>query len=179
LLDVYRRENRFPSDQKVVDQAIGRGLQRLISMRRPGRARWKDYPRAEDGVESISDSGLALHVMHQLGVVDPTVDRMWLQNLPPAPMGALDLENSGHRVLLPDDNFFADGIRRYKLPWCLIATRDAYASGSSEEQEAARQWVEKVLANSSELERTVVVAPYAAAELLVSLRYLGGDGGVL
>ena len=76
-------------------------------------------------------------------------------------------------------NFYADGIRRYKLPWCLIATRDAYSSGSREEQLAARRWVEKTLGNPTEMERSVAPLPHVAAEVLIALRYLEADNSVL
>jgi hypothetical protein len=180
VLDDYRREQRVPApEQATVDRAIGRGVQRLLSTRSPGKARWRDYPQADDGIESISDSGLALHVLHQLSAIDPAIDRLWLQNLPADSIGALESENSGHRIQLEDSNLFADEIRRYKLPWCLIATRDAYASGSSEEQLAAQRWVERTLGSASKMERAVAAAPHVAAELLIALRYLDGDRGVL
>jgi hypothetical protein len=163
--------------QNAVNQAIQEGVRFLVSARRPGKARWLDYPQADDGVESVSDSGLALHVLHRLGHVDPALDQLWLQTLP-EPIGPIEAETSSHRVRLKDD-YLSDDIRRFKLPWCLIATQDAYANGSRNDQLAAQCWVERMLANPSEIVRAVARKPHIAAEILISVRYLEGDINLL
>jgi TIR domain len=179
VLDEYRRKHRVAAtQQKAVDQAIEQGVQYLLSAMRRDKARWLDYPKADDGIESISDSGLALHILNHLHAIDPAIDRLWLKKLPPDSIGIMEFENSGHRGYGKDSNLFVDGIRRYKLPWCLIATRDAYPSGSSKEKLAAQRWVEGVLGNPSQLESDAKSA-HVAAELLIALRYLDGNSSVL
>ena len=180
VLHEYVAKHRLiPTEQTPIEQAIGRGVQYLVAARMPGKPRWRDYPQAEDGIESISDSGLTLHTLNQLGAIDPGVNRLWLEKLPSNAMGFTDFENSGHRGRSKDSNFFVDGIRRYRLPWALIATRDAYAGGSSKDQAAAQAWVETVLGDASEMQRATAKTPHIAAELLIALRYLNGDSSVL
>jgi hypothetical protein len=179
VLDGYQRKQVVPLDQRdSVDQAIARGRQLLLRMRTANKARWRDY-WDEYGVENISDSGLALHVLKQLGVNDEKIDRLWLQNLPQDPITANESDKSDHRIQLETLNYFVDSIRRYKLPWVLIATRDAYANGSSQEHDKAQRWVDKLLSNPTEITLTVANTPHVAAELLIALRYLDGDSSVL
>jgi hypothetical protein len=72
-----------------------------------------------------------------------------------------------------------DAIRRFSLPWCLIATQDAYASGSRKDQLSARSWVDRTFGDPSEMERVVAGRAYIASELLIALRYMGGDSAAL
>jgi hypothetical protein len=178
VLDEYRRIGRVVSQQKEIDLAIGRGGQYLLSVMITDKARWADYPKSDDGIESISDSGLALHVLHRLDLVaDPYIDRLWLRRLPPGGIALAEAESSGHRVQLANLNHSPDGIRRYKLPWTMIAIRDAYANGTNQDQLAAQQWLEKLLANATEMQKAV--RPHVAAELLIAMRYLDGEKDLL
>ena len=72
-----------------------------------------------------------------------------------------------------------DSVRRYKLPWALIATVDAYQNGKEDEQAFAVEFIERALHRPSELTRAVAPAPHTAAELLLSLRHLQGEKDVI
>jgi hypothetical protein len=180
-LDVHRRVYIQDGRENLrAEEAIRRGRQWLLSTRIRDTARWRDYPNGGEGMESLSDSGLALHVLHRLKPApDPAIDIAWLRSLPRDEMPPLAHENSGRRILLKDGDLAGDTVRRYKLPWALIATIDAFPNAGNEERATALEFIDQAIRRPSELTRSVAPAPHMAAEVLLGLRYLQGSADVI
>jgi hypothetical protein len=164
------------TDKENVKRAIEKGLLWLLRTRIEGKARWLDYPFASDGRESLSLSGLVLHVLHSL---DPSFDReidgLWLQTLPSALPKVSEYDISGHPIDLRSGSIERDNVRNYILAWIIIGTMDAYAGGTLSQRAAALAFVEQVLANVEEMSRQVIGFPWIAAEFLTSLRYINRE----
>jgi hypothetical protein len=94
-------------------------------------------------------------------------------------MPPLAHENSGRRILLKDGDLAGDTVRRYKLPWALIATIDAFPNAGDEERATALEFIDQAIRRPSELIRSVAPAPHMAAEVLLGLRYLQGSADVI
>lgn len=136
-------------------------------------ARWKDYPANAPSITSVSISGLVTHVKT---VCDPDADmqrlhRQWLERLPLDILDAASAEASNTYLLLANGALDFDRTRHYVLQWALVATVDAYASGSLAQRARALQWIERIL-RPSLISPEVRNQNWVAAELLYALTYL-------
>jgi hypothetical protein len=131
--------------------AISNGAQWLYSQQVANAARWKDYP---NGRPMLSISGLVLHALHTANCFDSktncfdlaAIDRLWLRTLPNKVPRATDDDISGRTVFGgPNQPIQTDDIRYYPLPDAVMATIDAYPSGSVFERAFALFWLERVL----------------------------------
>lgn len=168
----------IPETQKQrTAEAIRKGRSWLVDNAAPGRpGLWKDYPNGEYGAESISVSGLVLHVLHRTPGPPPTAnDKDWMLHLPAELPAPKDEFSSGQTVLLVDQNWHADATHNFVFPWLIIATTDAYSQGSlSQRAQAARlfhQIPEKRQASGAAFKDM----PWLAAETLIALRHLQGE----
>jgi len=161
-----------------VERALEQGRNWLLSTRVGGKSRWEDYPSAVDKKESISLSGMVLHVLHRLGPsVDSSLDKNWLQSMPSNVPPALAFEIAAHQVDIgPNPDYIAmDHVRYYIIPWVIIATKDAFESGTISERTRGVEWLREIIKNENELERQALKQPWVAAEYLISFRYLQGE----
>jgi hypothetical protein len=134
-------------------------------------ARWMDYPASSPSLKSVSISGLVVHVMRQCGHGDPSLHRRWLASLPLDVTNANSTELSNTYITPIGGGLDFDRTRHYVLQWQLVATVDAYASGSLGERAAALQWIERILTPSL-ASPEVRNQSWVSAELLYALRYL-------
>jgi hypothetical protein len=167
-----------PTHVKRVEAGTDRGLAWLLSVRVTGRARWSDYPLVPVGRESVGISGLVVHVLHHARKSNVSaIDRLWLNDLPPAVPAVVEFEASNKTV--KNEAGIAvqtDDTRHYALQWAVVATADAYPYGTLWERHAAAGWMEralKPLGPSEEADMAALKAgPWVAAELLIALRHL-------
>jgi hypothetical protein len=177
-LDSQLRRDIIPEKEvQRVKQAILNGRSWLEQTRIQGKARWEDYPFAPEQIESLSLSGLVLHVLHRTGKVpSQEIDGLWLENLTAQAPLADQKEVSSHATaLLPDGSFFRDAPRLYVLPWMLIATVDAFEAGNPRQRVHGLRFVRSCLTSLEESERRILQFPWAAAEFEIALRYLNND----
>jgi serine/threonine protein kinase len=173
-LEAQRSVGHEESLAHSLQGASKRAIAYLLAARESGQARWSDYP---DGPPQLGVSGLALHALHQ-GLRQPLaeIDRLWLHGLPDEPAGPGDFESSGRTVHASDGRpIQSDDTRHYELPWCVVATLDAYPSGTHWQRTKALRWIERVLARP---DPAAGIAgddddAWIAAELLLAFRRLG------
>jgi hypothetical protein len=136
-------------------------------------ARWNDYPANSPFIKSASISGLIVHVMDACGYTEgaTALHRHWLSSLPFEITSASTTEMSNTNTFLKDNGLGLDRTRHYVLPWVLIATVDAYASGTFLQRAAAMQWIERIL-RPALLNPEVRSQNWVEAELLYALKYL-------
>jgi hypothetical protein len=172
-----RRYVMSEKEVQRVKQAIQNGRSWLEETRIQGKARWDDYPFAPEQIESLSLSGLVLHVLHRTGKVpSQEIDGLWLENLPAQAPLADEKEVSSHATaLLPDGTFYRDAPRLYVLPWMLIATVDAFEAGTPRQRVHGLRFVRSCLTSLEESERRILQFPWAAAEFEIALRYVNND----
>lgn len=154
----------------AASEALDRAKAWLLATRLEGCARWPNYPGlSRTAGECLSNSGL---VVHTLNVVDPgiadSINRLWLGTLPPVPLMS-DFEAANVNVELSGGGAEADSTRYLKYPCALLATVDAYSSGSVAEKATALSWIEKALRAE-----TAAVLPHNwfVAEVLCALSNL-------
>ena len=158
-------------DTVTVDNAIARATGWLLSARGKG-ARWKSYPKLNVNTESESISGLVLHALH-LSVPGQvaSIDREWLESLPFKAVGASDGEN--YYIDMKSKDFEAiDHFVQLKAPWMMIATVDAYASGTTFQRAKALRWLEATLGHESYSVADADEKNWWRAELLYGMRYV-------
>jgi hypothetical protein len=164
-------------DRVASSDAVRAALTWLRSTRVEGDARWKHYRRTK---ESLSLSGLVLHVFHVCGAPDlATLDRLWMENLPPPPKDALILETWAATTFDRQGNpVQSDDTRHYVLPWSIVATVDAFANAGLEGRQSAIAWLAQTMEGASSAWGLKVDAfdDFVAAELLAALRYLDSKG---
>jgi hypothetical protein len=82
-----------PNEKDHFQKAVDAGVLWLRRRRIQDQARWKDYPNAADGQESLSLSAMALHVLHKLDRnYDSSISDAWLKKLPEVPTSVLPSE---------------------------------------------------------------------------------------
>lgn len=173
-LDELRRAGALARDSVRASIAIARGVRWLWETRDPDGARWWDYPAAEQQVQSVAVSGLVLHVLHRCSDMSlVSLDRLWLRSLP------LDVPRPKTmevccRSLGEEDKALTDDTRYYAYPWAVIATVDAYQSGSLGERASASRWLERASRELDErgIRETAQAGTWVAAEVLISARTL-------
>jgi serine/threonine protein kinase/class 3 adenylate cyclase len=168
---------KFNPDQNAkVKDALKRGRIWLLKTRMTGEAKWWDYPFNESRSYSLGISGLVLHVLHRTTSTESElkeIDEVWLHNLPNLEMNANARESS---QVVVDAFTLRDPSTQFPLQWSIIATADAYASGSSLQRAEAVVWLDNIARNFEELATGVIGnIDWTASELLVSLRYLQDD----
>ena len=172
-LQAQRRVGHEEAVARALEVASERALAYLLAARESGHARWSDYPAGppERGV-----SALALHALHQGRQPLPEIDRLWLDELPEEPPGPGDFKSSSRTIHATDGRpIQSDDTRHYELPWSVLATLDAYPSGTPGQRTTALRWIERVLARP---DPAAGIAgddndAWIAAELLLAFRQLG------
>jgi hypothetical protein len=72
-----------PERKQEVQRAINKGRAWLTATEVPNKARWLMYPLSIDKKESVSLSGLVIHVLYHLEPLpNPSLARLWLRTLP-------------------------------------------------------------------------------------------------
>ena len=162
-----------PQEIAKIDFAVENAANWLAKSRVAGEARWPDYPANTPAIKSASISGLILHVLHTCQSKESIaeLDRLWLTNLPVAVTSANETEASNTYITLKNGALDFDRTRHYVLQWSLIATVDAYKSGTLLQRAAALHWIERVLA-ANLASPEVRNQNWVAAELLYALEYL-------
>ena len=156
-----------PDRQAAVDRAILRS--RLWLMRSREGARWQTHPGAPVPESHDAVSAFALHVLHQVGGSDLTdVDRAWLDALPTQNLEPTSRDN--HYIILPYGNRSnIDRISDVRLPWILLGTADAYASGTPAQKARTLNWIERALRDPSVRTADTQGFDWMRAELLLGL----------
>jgi hypothetical protein len=159
------------NDASRVSAAVSRGAGWLIAKRATG-TRWKDYPLNPNGRFSESISGAALHALHMTSPDKlSSIDQDWLDNLPSRAPSASDAEHDDYWIDSKDGSHI-DGYTHPKLPWMLVATVDAYPSGSILQRARALQWLESAVQQQSVVAADTHPTNWWRAELLYALKYL-------
>ena len=170
--------NLIDAPQKArVAQAISKGRGWLQDNSVPGKpGRWKDYPNGEYGVESISASGLVLHVLHRTpGPAPRANDAYWMAHLPAMLPMPKEETSSAQTVLTRLYGPSADSTHQFKLPWVLIGTVDAYGAGNITQRARAARLFHQIEDRHDSIRNDLKEMPWLAAETLIGLRYVRGD----
>ena len=156
-----------PEKRAAVDRAILRA--RLWLMHSREGARWQAHPGAPASETLDAVSAFALHVLHQIGGADLSdVDRAWLDALPTQNLQPTSRDN--HYIELPyGSRSNIDRISDVRLPWVLLATADAYGSGTTAQKARTLNWIEKVLRDPSVRNADTQGFDWMRAELLLGL----------
>jgi tRNA A-37 threonylcarbamoyl transferase component Bud32 len=169
-LQAQRGLREGPLDH-ALDGASARATSYLLAARLPGHARWTDYP---GGQVQRGISGLALDALHHgPHPALAEIDRRWLDELPAEPAGPRDFESSNRTIRGSDGHpLQSDDTRYYELPWCLLATLDAYPAGSPWQRARALRWIERALRGPDPAAEIVGddSDAWIAAELLLAFR---------
>jgi hypothetical protein len=169
-------KNADPIKKEKVKDAIKRGRNWLLKTRLIGRARWSDYPFNDDKSETLGVTGLVLHVLHSTSENANElneIDQLWLDDLPGLKMDAKGRETSS--VVIDTFNL-RDPSSQFPLQWSIVATVDAYPSGTSLQKAKAIVWLDNIAENFEDLAKGVIgETDWIAAELLIALRYLQGE----
>ncbi len=168
--------------ESKVRASMERGRAWLMSHHRDDLpARWTDYPLAVHNplprLNSLGLSGQVLHVLHrtdQAGLAD--IERAWIRSLPKALPKSTDQDASNRFIENAKGSQFVDSSRYFVLPWSIVATVDAYPSGTTTERARALDWLERSVAALEQAEHLALQSgDYNAAELLIALKYLAKD----
>ena len=162
-----------PEDTRRAQGAIVSGVNWLVQHRSP-KARWKPYPNWPSSVEFDSISGLVLHALHASHLPSTrALDMEWLENLPQRRIAASDEERiKGEGELRTPTGSVYDHFIQFPLPWILVATTDAYASGDLWQRSKALQWVETNATDETVKTSDSSENNWWRAELLYALRYM-------
>jgi hypothetical protein len=137
---------------------------------------WKLYPLSTRPEQSESISGLTVHALHMAKIKDlRIIDKSWLQSLPRPDVSKQATEGYNIDMTDLDGAHRFDRISQVKLPWMLVATADAYASGDWFERAAALRWIDGQICNTAVQNADSTTNPWEKAELLLSLNYLSSD----
>jgi hypothetical protein len=116
--------------------------------------------------------------LHALHMVSPNslrdLDKEWLDNLLPIPPTASDADNPYHWIRIRDKPNYPelDAFVQIKLPWMLVATVDAYPSGTVLQRVTALQWLESALQQPTVVNADTQPNNWWRAELLYGLKYV-------
>jgi hypothetical protein len=172
LVEISRHELISSALREQAEDAIASAVQWLLRTRTPSY-KWKPYPNMADSKESDSISGLVVHTLH---VADPSdlrdLDQAWLSGLPSHPPEAPDKEPGTYVELRGSNKERIDHFVQFKLPWMLIATVDAYSSGSIFQKGRARNWIDVALSQDSVENADANINNWWRAELLYALNYV-------
>jgi hypothetical protein len=161
-------------DRAKLASAVKLGQKWLIDSRIKGRASWWDVPNKIDGKqESVGLSGLVLHVLHRTKASADELarlDQLWLRQLPKLSTEASHYVESTATL----EGGIKEDAKNLSMPWAIIATVDAYASGTEAEKKAATNWMVGVL-DSVDLQAIKINPYYIKSELLMALRYVLND----
>jgi hypothetical protein len=167
-LHEQRSAGLVPADKtRAVDGAIRRAVMWLMRSRQG--ARWKAHPSAPQTDTPDAQSGFVLHVLHQFGSLDLTdVDRAWLDALPQKDLDPSSLDR--HYTILPYARSSAiDHFEDIRLPWILLATADAFPSGSVAQRARTLNWFENVLRNPEVRGADTQGFDWVRSELLIGI----------
>jgi hypothetical protein len=155
----------------AVEEALTRGSQWLMSV--GSDARWSNYPYLTNESEvSESISGLVLHVLNEtIGDVSTVreLNQQWLEALPERVFSVKDSENYYVEMKTPSA-MAVDHFEQLKMPWMLVATVDAFHSGSITQRAKALRWLEHTL-NEKSVSSSIARRDWWRAEVLYSLDY--------
>jgi hypothetical protein len=175
LLALHEQGRLAPQAAPRARAAIARGTRYLLAARQPAAARWRDYPEGQPG---LSVSALVLHTLHAVGASTgaddlEAIDRQWLDALPADPPPPRRFEASNRMVhSMSDVPLQSDDTRYYELPWCLVATLDAYPAASLPERLTTLRWLDRAFRGleSGDQVRGDTDDAWIAAELLIALK---------
>ncbi len=174
LIGLASQKNKLYVDEhdaKDVDSAIMKGTRWLLSQSSPS-ARWKPYPRLENSADSDSISGAALHALNiSLPGDMVAINGDWIDNLPEHNVAAIE-EETYYTEIAESDPHAIDHFVHIKLPWMIVATVDAYASGGFFQKAKALRWLERALDDKSVANADRNGNNWWRAELLISLQYV-------
>jgi hypothetical protein len=164
-----------PAKKARVSDAVRRGRAWLLKTRVPEKAIWWDYPFNDAKSESTGISGLVLHVLHRTSnnaTELHEIDARWLQGLPELVM---DPKHSEKSSVSMDAFGLPDPSSQFPLQWAIIATVDAYPSGTLLQKAKAIVWIDSIANDFDSLAKGVMgEKDWAAAEFLIALRHLDG-----
>jgi hypothetical protein len=173
----YKEETQLTANDQVrIQNAIAGGVGWLRRQQVDGV--WKDYPKAPDGIPSLSLSALALHAIHRLDPsnYDAQLSTKWLDRLPTElPPSALEYDSSAHPVFLLNGELAKDSVRYLLVPWEIVATVDAFPDGTVMQKVKALDWFTRALEKVRGLESTLDEQTWQVAEGLIALRSARGD----
>jgi hypothetical protein len=177
LAELLRRDLTDKSQEERVKSALHKGREWLEDNTVPGKkGMWKDYPHATYGEESISVSGLALHVLHRTPGPLPTAnDAYWMAHLPSDLPMPKDQTRSSATVITKQVGPAADSTHHFKLPWVLIGTVDAYPAGNIVQRARAARLFHQVSDRRDSIRDDLHDMPWLQAETLIALRFVRGD----
>lgn len=155
-----------------VRNSMRSGLSWLES-RQSEKGLWRSYPEKSWSNEiSISNSGLALHVLHSFETERfKGVERTWMRELSGERPPAYKAETFNSWVC-GGDNFEREYTRYLVLPWEFVATVDAYSNGDIPDQARALELIEKTARADEEISGEIKQEYFLGAELLIALRHL-------
>ena len=138
-----------PDRRLKVSEAIASGVGWLKEIALSGAGRFHPYPPHPVGQFDPNDyqatSAFTIHVLkHVAGSTEH--HRAWLDHLPVEMPAILDSESPKAAVVVNDKEGEVDDSRMYRFPWMLVATVEAYGSGSRLQRARALRWVETALA---------------------------------
>jgi hypothetical protein len=97
------------------------------------------------------------------------VNEEWLENLPPHIISVNDSEKYRIEILTSSGNAI-DDFEQLEMPWTLVATVDAYPSGTLSQKAKAVRWLEANL-NYKSVQSIDTRKDWWKAEVLYSLNY--------
>ncbi len=162
-----------------LETAIKRGVHWLWDTRfSPNSAIWRDYLPFKDEITIVSQSvsGLVVHTLNILGENTTELNELWLEelNMNAAKNYSIDFKEQSSFFYFrtgDNNNIFHDATRHLVVPWQIIATVDAYKSGTIDQKIRANMWLSTVIEgiNMDEISKT---PSFVRAEILIGLRYL-------
>jgi hypothetical protein len=163
-----------PAQRADVEGAINRGAAWLLGVRSPN-ARWRPYPNIPTSKVSETISGVVLHALHRT-VPDQSkaVEQLWLKNLPAELTKIADTDPVYVDIKNGEKRIGIDQFIQIRLPWMLIATADAYSSGSTLDRSEALFWLERTFAQEEMANADADLAPWWRSEFLMGINSVLG-----
>ncbi len=173
IFGLYEQQSRGLISKKYefrVKSAIARGGAWLMQAR-DSNGLWKAYPYLSNSRESISISGLDLHVLHIIGAEGLLeLDRKWINTITGKDISVndgeiwnLDTYSRSSRLQRVDHFTYI------KLPWTIAASVDAYSSGTVLEKGRILLWLDRELGSDDVKAADSAKSNWWRAELLYSL----------
>ena len=160
------------AQEKELRSAIARGAAWLAGNRDGERSRWKDYPLNPKGQISISISGLVLHALNVTARdTVPLLNRDWMRDID-LDVPTADGAEHDYYWIRSRDGYVNENFVQIKLPWQVIATTDAYESGTLRQRARALHWIERALGQKSAQNADTEAQNWWRSELLIAVRYV-------
>ncbi len=181
LTEQLRHNLISPNNKEKVQNAINKGVGWILKTRKKKNEKflWSDCPNQPEVIQNPSAGldGTIILMLHTAAKADLQIPNLteeleainseWLDNLSMMPDVPLDYKVDGRCTVYTADGDIMDRTIRFSVPWSIIATVEAFPSGSFWQKASATKWLENL-----PLSQEYKGLSFGASEHLIALSHL-------